>query len=101
MEPCHRRTVGPPMADVLHQPGASGAQRKAREPRKDSSTGAARCRRKFLKYFPEGFRDEDYLSLERNYKVKAQERWLAGLAEPDFKALLDKRAYEDIPARAL
>ena len=28
--------------------------------------GAQRCRRKFLEYFPEGFRDPEYIELERS-----------------------------------
>ena len=36
---------------------------------------AARCRRKFLHYFPGGFRDETYFDWERGYKQKAHERW--------------------------
>lgn len=89
------------MAHTAQQPGTPGLPRKTRESRKDSATGADRCRKKFLRYFPEGFRDEDYLALERNYKVKAHERWIAGLAEPEFRALLQKRAYGDIAARSL
>jgi len=79
----------------------STAPTQARAPRKDATTGAARCRRKFLKYFPEGFRDEDYLALERNYKVKAHERWIAGLAPNHFATLLETEAYADIAGRAL
>jgi len=37
--------------------------------------GAARARRKFLKYFPGGFADETYIDWERDYKWIAHERW--------------------------
>lgn len=88
------------MAHTSHP--APAAQGKPRVARKDAATtGADRCRKKFLKYFPKGFRDEDYLALERNYKVKAHERWTSGLAEPDFTALLENHSYEIIAARAL
>ncbi len=30
--------------------------------------GAAKCRRKFLRFFHEGFRDETYIAWERGYK---------------------------------
>jgi hypothetical protein len=75
--------------------------RKRRAARTDAATGADRCRRKFLRYFPDGFRDEDYTGLERDYKVKAHERWMSGLAQSRFGALLENRAYEDVASRAL
>ena len=37
--------------------------------------GAVRCRRKFLRFFPGGFRDEKYISWERGYKWESHERW--------------------------
>jgi hypothetical protein len=33
--------------------------------------GALRCRRKLLRIFPGGFRDESYVSWERSYKWEA------------------------------
>ena len=35
------------------------------------ATGPVRCRRKFLRFFPGGFRDETYLDWERTYKWEA------------------------------
>ena len=35
-------------------------------PARRSAAGAERCRRKFLRFFPGGFRDETYLDWERN-----------------------------------
>jgi len=52
-----------------------------------------RCRRKFLGLFPGGFRDEDYVELEREYKVEAHERWVEALPEPQFRALLKAREH--------
>jgi len=37
--------------------------------------GPTRCRAKFLRFFPGGFRDETYLDWERGYKEQAHERW--------------------------
>lgn len=37
--------------------------------------GAARARKKFLKFFPGGFADETYIDWERDYKWAAHERW--------------------------
>jgi hypothetical protein len=36
---------------------------------------ADRCRRKFLKHFPEGFKDSTYLAWERDVKWNAHKRW--------------------------
>lgn len=36
-----------------------------------SSQVAEKCRRKFLRYFPGGFKDETYLEWERNYEAEA------------------------------
>ena len=50
---------------------------------------AARCRRKFLRFFPGGFDDATYVDWEREYKWTAHERWMALLAPDRFRALLD------------
>jgi hypothetical protein len=47
---------------------------------RQTSAGAARCRRHFLRYFPGGFRDETYVDWERGYKVAAAEKWQDTLA---------------------
>lgn len=65
------------------------------------ATGAQRCRRKFLRIFPGGFRDKDYVALERAYKWAAHERWQAELAQPQFAALLAAGDYAGIAARAV
>jgi hypothetical protein len=44
-----------------------------------------RCRRKFLHYFPGGFRDPTYLEWERDYKVAAHRAWRARV-EPALAA---------------
>ncbi len=63
--------------------------------------GALRCRRKFLRYFPGGFRDETYIDWERDYKWAAHEQWKEGLNQADYKALLRQRDYAEIAARAV
>jgi len=60
--------------------------------------GAERCRRKFLKAFPEGFRDATYLDWERDYKVEAHERWDDALPEERFRELLQQGRHEDVAA---
>jgi len=70
-------------------------------PRAALPNPAARCRRKFLKIFPGGFRDETYLEWERDYKVETHERWQEALAPHLFRKLLESRSYEEIAARAI
>jgi hypothetical protein len=75
---------------------------------KDSSSGAdqlaagaLRCRRKFLRHFPGGFRDETYLDWERGYKWESHERWEAALGRDEFRRLLRAREFAEIAARAV
>jgi hypothetical protein len=63
--------------------------------------GAARCRRKFLRFFPKGFRDETYLAWERNYKWETHQRWEEALNRNEFRRLLGKHDYAEIAARAV
>jgi hypothetical protein len=72
----------------------------ASSPRPNAS-GPLRCRRKFLSYFPRGFRDAEYLALEREYKVETHLRWQELLAEDTFAALLREKRYGEIASRAI
>jgi hypothetical protein len=65
------------------------------------TSGPVRCRRKFLSYFPDGFRDGSYLSLERDYKWETHLRWQAALGPGEFARLLRQRAFREIGARAV
>ena len=62
---------------------------------------ALRCRRKFLRFFPEGFEDETYLDWERHYKWEAHERWEGSLGRATFRSLLDGKRFSEIAARAV
>jgi hypothetical protein len=62
---------------------------------------AARCRRKFLRYFPDGFRDETYLDWERDYKSQTHLRWQQVLGEAEFSRLLAMGEHAEIAARAI
>lgn len=66
-----------------------------------SSPGASRCRRKFLQYFPDGFRDEKYSAWERDYKEQAHRSWNEVLDRPRFRALLRGRRFGDVAADAV
>ena len=65
------------------------------------ATDAVRCRRKFLRYFPKGFRDETYLAWERDYKWETHQRWEEALNRHEFRRLLEQREYAEIAARAI
>jgi len=60
-----------------------------------------RCRRKFLRVFPDGFRDETYLAWERDYKWDAHLRWEQVLNRAAYRALLKQGDYLGIATRAV
>jgi hypothetical protein len=66
-----------------------------------TSPGAAKCRRKFLRFFPKGFRDETYLAWERDYKWNAHKQWEAVLDREKFAALLRRKRFAEIAAYAV
>src|ERR1700710_1938738 len=72
-----------------------------RHPAGSSGSLAARCRRKFLRFFPRGFRDETYLSWERGYKYHAHEQWEAELGPDTFGSLLHEGRYAEAATRAV
>jgi hypothetical protein len=65
------------------------------------SAGAARCRRKFLRVFPGGFRDETYLEWERNYKAEAHAKWNASLEAGEYRSLLRAKRFEEVASIAV
>jgi hypothetical protein len=66
-----------------------------------SRSGARRCRRKFLRFFPAGFRDQDYIETERDYKWQSHLRWREVLAFDQFSALLQEGRHAEVAARAV
>jgi hypothetical protein len=62
---------------------------------------ATSCRRKFLRFFPGGFRDETYLDWERDYKLETHRRWEAALGHAEFRRLLRAGEFREIAARAV
>jgi hypothetical protein len=77
-------------------PGRSGSSSQ-----QEQYPGAEKCRRKFLRAFPGGFRDATYLEWERDYKVEAHQRWEAALPQERFRELLEEGRHEDIAATAV
>jgi hypothetical protein len=66
-----------------------------------AGAAAARCRRKFLRFFPGGFRDETYVDWERSYKWETHERWQEALGRDEFRRLLRAGEFSEIAARAV
>jgi hypothetical protein len=66
-----------------------------------SAIGAEKCRRRFLRFFPEGFKDDTYLAWERDYKSAASRKWQAALPPERFRALLKARRFSDIADEAI
>jgi hypothetical protein len=59
------------------------------------------CRRRFLRFYPDGFRDEDYVELERSYKWDAHKRWADALGPDAMRSLLDAGAHDEIATTAV
>jgi hypothetical protein len=87
-EPARNARAGRPSAPKRPRPGLAPSP-------------AERCRRKFLEYFPAGFRDDDYVATEREYKWDTHRRWLAQLGEEAFRELLDREDYAEVASRAV
>jgi hypothetical protein len=84
-------------AQLVRRAERSAASRPART----RPSPAARCRRKFLRFFPHGFRDETYLDWERSYKWTAHEQWTESLGARELDGLLGRREFTEIAARAV
>jgi hypothetical protein len=72
-----------------------------RPSRQGRSRRAPAARRKFLRFFPGGFRDETYLDWERSYKWETHERWQEALDRDEFRRLLRAREFSEVAARAV
>ena len=82
------------------KPSAGRAAARSVRPGQPSE-GAARCRRKFLRFFPGGFRDEKYVDWERGYKWESHERWEESLGQAEFRSLLRAGEFAEVAARAV
>ena len=65
------------------------------------AAGPVRCRRKFLRFFPEGFRDATYIDWERGYKWEAHERWRELLGREVHRELMADGKYAEVARRAV
>ena len=66
-----------------------------------ASAGALRCRRKFLRFFRQGFQDETYVEWERGYKWAAHEAWTRALGEHDYRSRLNGGDFQGIATDAV
>ncbi len=64
-------------------------------------SGARRCRRKFLRFFPKGFSDAKYIDWERGYKWKAHQQWIESLDRRTHRALLEQNQFAEVAACAV
>jgi hypothetical protein len=78
----------------------SRARRRPADSRQRSMAGL-RCRRKFLRFFPKGFRDETYIDWERDYKLEAHDQWTKLLSPAVYTALLRDGNYQEAARRAV
>src|SRR4051794_41043594 len=69
--------------------------------RKNLSPSAAKCRKKFLKFFPQGYYDETYIAWEREYKWNAHLSWEEQLNRKQFSSLLKNKDFRQIAMRAV
>jgi hypothetical protein len=60
-----------------------------------------KARRKFLRFFPEGFYDETYIDWERDYKWQAHLTWNETLDQNTHEGLLRKKKFAEVAARAV
>lgn len=63
--------------------------------------GAARCRRKFELYYPDGFTDDTYLIAERSFKERAHLEWETQLGPAAFRKLLARGEFRQIADTAV
>jgi hypothetical protein len=67
----------------------------------EARSSAQACRRRFLSFFPGGFRDDTYLDWERGYKAEAHAQWARELGRSHFQALLKAKHFAEIAAKAI
>ncbi len=61
-----------------------------------SYLGAARCRRKFELFYPEGFDDETYVVAERAHKERAHLEWQAELGPAALRKLIARGEFRQV-----
>lgn len=77
---------------MTHDPGSRRSRPHA---------GPEGCRRKFLRFFPDGFRDDTYISWEREYKWSAHLRWIDELDAPRMRRLIQDGRHVEVARAAI
>jgi len=95
------RLKDPASPRPLSAPPRARAKAGASQQRAAPSRGALRARKKFLKAFPGGFRDQTYLDWERDYKWNAHRQWQEVLGEAAFADFIRQKRFQDIAAAAI
>src|SRR3979490_806038 len=86
---------------VVQAPNPAAKTGRRKRARRSAAPGlpsrhAVKARRKFLRAFPGGFRDETYLDWERDYKWQAHLRWQDNLSEATFRRPIAQRQFEAV-----
>lgn len=58
-------------------------------------------KKRFLRFFPKGFKDQRYIEWERTYKWEAHKLWHSLLNKEEFERLLRTKQFDTIATRAL
>jgi hypothetical protein len=98
--PSHRHTRAAALAAPQWRAHAARADAR-RGGGADRAAPLQRCRRKFLRFFPDGFVDETYIAWERGYKWEAHQQWERQLDGATYRTLLRNRDYAEIAARTV
>jgi hypothetical protein len=103
-----RKTKAKATPRTQHAYSALRSAQRRQTPRKTrksaaqaTSINARRARRKFLRAFPSGFRDETYIDWERAYKWNAHLRWQNALGESAYRSLIEEDRFQDIARTAI
>ena len=77
------------------------SREKEQERRLANGTAIQNAKRKFLRRFPGGFRDETYLAWERDYKWEAHTEWETALNKQEMNRLMARGQWTELAARAV
>lgn len=66
-----------------------------------SARAMAKHKKRFLRFFPNGFKDERYIEWERSYKWQAHNLFKSLLNKEEYQGLLRAREHSEIANRAL
>ena len=77
------------------------SRRAGRRRPSTTNRAALACRRKFLRFFPEGFRDPTYIDWERGYKWRAHQQWMETLDKNALRAFIEDGRSDEAAAAAV